>query len=460
MGILSAMSTGVSGLTTYANLISIIGNNIANVNTPGFKEARGSFTDILQQSVGGNSAVQVGRGVQMSSVDTLFTQGSFLTTSVPTDLAIDGAGFFLVRDPQNNAVFYTRTGDFAQNRDGNLTNPRGLILQGFEVDANGNPLTVLKDMNFSDQTFPPSATQTATVSLTLDSRAAVVGTAFDPANAAATSSFSTALTVYDSLGNAHTLDVYLQKTASNTWNWFVTARADEFTGLTGTTPVALARGQMTFTGTGALDTLTTTHSINYSTGALTALASQQQGASVTLNFASGAQQNQAVTCNFGTPRQIFNGSAFVPDASAPTGLDGTVQFGSPSATVFQSQDGFTSGTLQGFSINPQGIVQGQFTNAQSRPLLRVALARFPSPTGLNDVGNGLFTPSFNSGEAVLATPGTSGLGSIVSSSLENSTVDLSSQFVELIRAQQAFQANARVISIGDELLTEVVNIRR
>lgn len=460
MGILSAMSTGVSGLTTYGNMISIIGNNIANVNTPGFKESRGSFTDILKQSLGGNSAGEVGRGVQMSSVDTLFTQGSFQPTSVPTDLAIDGAGFFLVKDSQDSSLFYTRTGDFVQNRDGNLVNPRGLLLQGFEVDANGNPLTVLKDMNLSDQVFPPKATQTATVSLTLDSRVPVSATPFNPANAAATSSFSTALTVYDSLGNPHTADVYLQKTASNTWNWFVTARADEFTGLTGTTPVALAQGQMTFTGAGALDTLTTTQRINYATGALTALAPQQQGASVTYNFASGAQQNQVLTFNFGTPRQTFNGSAFVPTANAPSGLDGTVQFGSTSATVFQSQDGFTSGTLQNFSIDPQGIVQGQFTNAQSRPLLRVALARFPNPSGLNDVGNGVFTPSFNSGDAVLATPGTSGLGAVVASALENSTVDLSTQFVELIRAQQAFQANARVISIGDELLTEVVNIRR
>ena len=466
MGIQGAMFTGVSGLTTYSNQISIIGNNIANVNTPGFKESRGSFTDILHQSIGANSALQVGRGVQVSSVDTLFTQGSFQVTSVPTDLAIDGEGFFVVKNPNSGAISYTRTGDFVRHRDGNLANPRGLLLQGFEVDADGKTLLTLKDMNVSDQTFPPKATQTTTMSLNLDARtpALVDNTGavipFDPANTAATSNFSTAVTVYDSLGNPHTTDVYVQKAADNTWNWLVTAHANELNGLTGTDLVTLAQGQMTLTDTGALDTLTTTRRIDYATGTLTALAPQEQGASVTFNFAKGAQQNQVMAFDFGAPRQAFDGSAFVPNANAPTGFNGTVQFGAASATLFQSQDGFASGALQNFSVDAQGIVQGQFTNGQSRPLLRVALARFPSPTGLNAVGNNLYTQSFSSGEAVIAAPSTSGLGTIVPSALESSTVDLSTQFVELIRAQQAFQANAKVISVGDELLTAVVNIRR
>jgi flagellar hook protein FlgE len=460
------MSTGVSGLTTYSALISVIGNNIANVNTPGFKEARGSFTDILHQSLGGNSDLQVGRGVQMNSVDTLFSQGSFKTTSIPTDLAIDGDGFFLVKEPNANTLFYTRTGDFVRDRDGNLVNPRGLILQGFAVDEDGNATPVLTDMNISDQTFPPKATASTTVSLNLDARtpAMVDGSGavvpFDPTNTEDTSNFSTALTIYDSLGNPHTVSIYTQKTADNTWNWFVTSPTSELEGLTGTEPVTLAQGQMTFTPTGALDTLTTTARINYATGVLTALATQEQGASVMFNFAQGAQQNQAVTFDFGTPRQTFDGSGFVASANSPTGFEGTVQFGAVSAASFQSQDGFTSGALRSFTIDTKGVVQGQFTNGQSRPLLQVALAKFPSPPGLTAVGNNLFAQSFSSGEPVIAAPSTGGLGGVVSSALENSTVDLSAQFVELIQAQQAFQANAKVITVGDELLTTVVNIRR
>jgi flagellar hook protein FlgE len=283
---------------------------------------------------------------------------------------------------------------------------------------------------------------------------------FDPTNTEDTSNFSTALTIYDSLGNPHTVSIYTQKTADNTWNWFVTSPTSELEGLTGTEPVTLAQGQMTFTPTGALDTLTTTARINYATGVLTALATQEQGASVMFNFAQGAQQNQAVTFDFGTPRQTFDGSGFVASANSPTGFEGTVQFGAVSAASFQSQDGFTSGALRSFTIDTKGVVQGQFTNGQSRPLLQVALAKFPSPPGLTAVGNNLFAQSFSSGEPVIAAPSTGGLGGVVSSALENSTVDLSAQFVELIQAQQAFQANAKVITVGDELLTTVVNIRR
>src|SRR4030095_15051129 len=167
--------------------------------------------------------------------------------------------------------------------------------------------------------------------------------------------FSTAMTVYDSLGNPHTVSIYTQKTADNTWNWFVTAPTSELNGLTGTGSVTLAKGQMTFTPTGALDTLTTTARINYATGTLTALATQEQGASLMFNFAQGAQPNQAVTFNFGTPRRTFDGSGFITSANDPTGFDGTVQFGSPSVAAFQSQDGFAAGALRSFSIDTQGI---------------------------------------------------------------------------------------------------------
>ncbi|GIX47057.1 MAG: hypothetical protein KatS3mg131_1268 [Candidatus Tectimicrobiota bacterium] len=151
MSLQSALFTGVSGLNTYANVISIIGNNIANVNTPGFKQSRGSFSDILSQSFGSSGGLQIGRGVRMNRVDFLFTQGSFQTTSVASDLAIDGDGFFIVRDPDTNALLYTRTGDFRLDREGNLVNAQGFILQGFDVDTNGNALPFVKDVNVSGQ---------------------------------------------------------------------------------------------------------------------------------------------------------------------------------------------------------------------------------------------------------------------------------------------------------------------
>jgi flagellar hook protein FlgE len=459
MSLQSTLYTGVSGLTTYSNAISIIGNNIANINTPGFKEGRGSFADLLSQSFAAGN-LQIGHGVRMSGVGLLFTQGSFQSTSVPSDLAINGDGFFIVRDPKTNALFYTRTGDFTIDREGNLVNSQGLILQGFDIDANGNALPSIQDVQISGQAFPPNMTSEATINVNLNADAAIMTDPFDPANPVDTSNFSTALSIYDSLGNPHTVEIYFQKTADNTWTWLIAAHPDDLDGIGGDTLVPLARGEMTFTGDGVLDTIVTTDRIDYATGSLTALATQEQGVTAIFNFADGAQLGQTVSFDFGTPQQVWDGSSFVANDAAPTAADGTTQFANPSATLFQTQDGFGSGVLQSFSINEQGVVQGLFTNGQPLNIMQIALAKFPSNAGLNFIGGNLFSEAYTSGDPLISTPGSSGLGVIVSNALEISNVDLSSQFVELIRAQQAFQANARVISAGDELLTEVVNLRR
>lgn len=468
MSLQSALFTGVSGLSTYSRVISIIGNNIANVNTPGFKESRGNFSDILSQSSGSSGNLQIGRGVRMNSVDTLFTQGSFQSTSLASDLAIDGEGFFIVKNPDTGALLYTRTGDFSLNREGSLVNSQGLLLQGFDLDTNGNALPFVKDINIAGQAFPPRITTDAKISVNLNSADSVIidpntGTliAFDPNDPVATTNFSTALTVFDSLGNGHTAEIYVQKTADNAWQWIITARAADLDGMSGNTLVPLAQGDLTFTSDGILDTVVTTDRIDYTTGVLTPLAPQEQGASAIFNFANGAQLGQTIAFDFGAPLQVFDSatSTFVPSQIVDTS-DGTTQFASTSSTLFQSQNGFGSGVLQSFSVDQQGIIQGLFSNGQTLDLLQVALTKFPSNSGLNAIGRNLFSQSQLSGDPVVSAPGTSGLGVIVGNSLEVSNVDLSTQFVELIRAQQAFQANARVISTGDELLTETVNLRR
>ena len=466
MTLQSALFTGVSGLNTYANVISVIGNNIANVNTPGFKEGRASFSDILSQNSGASGRLQIGLGVRVNSVETLFTQGSFQTTSLGSDLAIDGDGFFIVRDPNTNATLYTRTGDFQLDREGRLVNTQGMLLQGFDIDANGNVLPFVGDINIAGQAFPPQPTSNAQIDVNLDAGDTVnldpntgALVAFDPANPDRTSDFATSLGVFDSLGNGHTAELYFQKTAANTWRWLITGRAGDLNGIAGTNLTTLAQGNLTFTSSGVLDTVVTTDRINYATGALTALAAQEQGANVVFDF-TGAQQGQAVAFDFGTSQRIFTAGAFAANPAAPTGFDGTTQFAATSSTLFQSQNGFGSGVLQNFSVNSQGTLNGLFSNGQTLDLLQVALTKFPNNNGLNLRGMNLFSQSQLSGEPIVSAPGTSGLGVIVSNSLEVSNVDLSTQFVELIRAQQAFQANARVISTGDELLTETVNLQR
>jgi flagellar hook protein FlgE len=440
MSLNSTLYTGVSGLSAYGNAISVIGNNIANVNTTGFKESRGNFSDVLNQSSGTGGTLQIGRGVLVSNVSSVFTQGAFQSTSLPGDLAIDGDGFFIVKDPKTNALLYTRNGNFALNRDGKLANPDGLIAQGFNVDSSGNALPLVEDINISGQSFPPKKSANATIQVNLDSTSPLItdptnpGTVqnFDPADPVKTSQFSTALTVYDSLGTGHTIDIYFQKTADNSWNWFTGTRANELAGQTGTSLVVVASGTLTFTNNGALDTVNTTFP-----------PPGGPGATATFDFAGGAQPGQTINLNFGTP-----------------GFEGTTQFATPSSTLLQSQDGYGSGVLQNFSIDDQGKVRGLFSNGQALDLKRVALAKFASTAGLKSVGKNLFSETILSGQPIVASPGNSGTGSLQSGALEISNVDLSSQFVELIRAQQAFQANARVITTGDQLLTETVNLKR
>src|SRR5262245_22794594 len=441
MSLNSTLYTGVSGLSAYGNAISIIGNNIANVNTTGFKESRGTFSDVLNQSSGTGGTLQIGRGVLVSNVSPVFTQGAFQSTSLPGDLAIDGDGFFIVKDPKTNALLYTRNGNFAINRDGKLANPDGLIAQGFNADSSGNALPLVEDINISGQSFPPKKSANATIQVNLDSASPLIldpnnpGTikAFDPADPVKTSQFSTALTVYDSLGTGHTVDIYYQKTADNSWNWFAGTRANELAGQTGTSLVVVGSGTLTFTNDGALSTVNTTFP-----------PPGGPGATATFDFAGGAQPGQTINFNFGTPG----------------GFGGTTQFAAPSSTLLQSQDGYSSGVLQNFSIDNQGKVSGLFSNGQALDLKRVALAKFASTAGLKSVGKNLFSETLLSGQPIVASPGNSGTGSLVSGALEISNVDLSSQFVELIRAQQAFQANARVINTGDQLLTETVNLKR
>lgn len=461
MSLNTALYTGVSGLSAYSKEISVIGNNIANVNTIGFKESRGNFADILSQNSGTGGTLQIGRGISVDSVTPLFIQGTFQSTSLPGDLAIDGDGFFMVKDPTTNALLYTRNGNFALNSDGKLANPQGLVLQGFDVDSSGNALPLVADVNILGQSFPPKKSTSGIIQANLDATATVITdpntgnvTPFDPTNPVKTSQFSTALTAYDSLGTGHTIDTYFQKTADNTWNWFMGSRANQLAGQSGDSLVVIGSGTMTFTNDGALDTVTTTADANGP------LAAAVQGATVNFSFAGGAQANQQIDFNFGTPRQILSNGAFVPNPSAPTGFEGTTQFASTSSTLLQSQDGYSSGVLQNFSIDEQGKVKGLFSNGQELVLKRVALAKFPSTVGLKPVGKNLFSESILSGQPIIAGPGTSGIGSIQAGALEGSNVDLASQFVELIRTQQAFQANARVITTADQLVTTTVNLKQ
>ncbi len=433
MTLLSSMYTGVSGLQANGMSVSIIGDNIANVNTIGFKSARGNFDDVLQQSILGRngSTSQLGGGVVLNDVQNMFTQGSLMNTGQATDLAISGAGFFVLNGSYNGVEgnYYSRAGQFVIDKDGYLVNNSGLRVQGYSVDDSGQLAGTVGDLNITSHNVPPRATTQIDMIANLDADAQVPAAAWDVTNAAATSNFNSTITVYDSLGNAHPVEVYFRKTAANSWEWHAVVDGGELAGGTPGTPTEIADGTLTFTVNGELDTETINNN--------------------TVNFL-GAAAGQVIDFDFGDSITTDGG----------TGLDGTTGFAGASTINFQSQDGYATGTLQNISVTPDGMVMGSFTNGEVREVAQLALANFQSNSGLDRTGGNLWIETIDSGEALIGAPNTGSRGSIHSYSLEQSNVDLAEQFVHLIGAQRGFQANSKIITTSDQMLMETVNLKR
>src|SRR5215471_19466774 len=282
MAVLSAMNSGVSGLMAEDQAISVVGDNIANVNTTGFKSQRVIFQDVLGHSIlAGTASALPGSGVKVGDIQQLFTQGSLATTGVATDLALSGDGFFTVKGAVDGLVgnFYTRAGTFNINKDGYMVNPQGLEVQGYMANPDGTFQASISSLKVPTAALPAHATQNATVVANLDASEAVPANPFDVTDPANTSNFSTTMSVYDSLGAAHTMDVYFEKTAAGAWNWHAVTKGDDLQGGTPGTNVEIGTGTLTF------DT----------DGKLTAVGGNQ----VTADFA-GATAGQTIDINFGT----------------------------------------------------------------------------------------------------------------------------------------------------------------
>jgi flagellar hook protein FlgE len=427
MSLSSALFTSVSGLGATGTAISVIGDNIANVNTTGFKSSRPEFADILGQSIAGLGGFsQIGAGTLISSVTPVFSQGTFETTARTTDLAIEGQGFFVLDGSQGR--FYSRAGVFTFDQTGMLINPAGMRVQGFSIDPlTGLSTQALGDIQLSSAVSPPRATTATNMSVNLDANAAVMGP-FDPSDPNSTSNFRTLVTSYDSLGNDHLVTYYFSKTGPNAWEWNAGLPGAETT-----TPPATAGDPVVVQGSGTL-----TFDSN---GVLTAAA----GSPVSFEFSGGASAGQSVDVNFG------------PIGGIGTG-DLTTQFAGPSSTSSFGQDGFATGQIQGIQIDREGFVVGQFSNGETLTLAQVGLATFPNVEGLVKVGNGNLIETRNSGQSAVGSPLTGRLGSVRSNSLEQSNVDLAREFVQLIINQRAFQANARTVSTTNELLANLVSL--
>ena len=452
MGILSSLFTGVSGLNANGNALSVVGNNIANLSTVGFKSSRSVFADLISSSLGGaGGAIQTGLGVALNGVQGNFSQGSLSTTSNALDLGIDGNGFFMLRDTVGG-TYYSRAGQFHLDAQNRIVDPSGFLLQGYQVDTSGLITASISGVTLPTTTAPPNETTTVDIGANLNSQSAT--SSFSLADPAGTSRFSTSITVYDSIGNSHLLTSYFTKTASNTWTYNVVGSANEI--VTGNYHasnvnatlgiVRLASGSLTFTTSGALDTESVVTSYDSGTAGGTAGGTVGQAQ---IDFVS-ATQNQTITFNFGTSVTTDGGA----------GMNLTTQFGAASGLVQQSQNGFGAGALQTFSVETNGMINGRFSNGQVRPLAQLALARFPDPLGLVRTGKNTFAESGTSGQPLVGPATSAGLGRVLANTLELSNVDLGESFIEMIAAQRGFQANSRVITTSDEVLQELVNLKR
>jgi flagellar hook protein FlgE len=408
---IGSLYSGISGLQANTSAMSVIGDNIANVDTTGFKVSRVSFSNVFNASLG-QSRMQIGRGVTMTGTNANWNSGTLETTTNVTDLAINGQGMFIVRDPADGGQYYTRAGQFEFDRDSYLVSQDGQRVQGYSIDTAGN-VGPMGEIMLPAGMSVPQATTDITMGVNLDAGAAVADT------------FDTTMTVYDSLGNPVELTFNFERTAAG-WDYYV----DSSTG-TVTAPIVGAEYSLVFDAGGALVPASCTPA----------------GADPTIGVTGLAPASDlAITWT-------------ILDAAGAT--DGSITgYSATSVKTAQTQNGYPSGMLQGISVDEDGIFTGLYSNGTMLSFAQVALADFASYSGLAKQGSNLYTSSLASGQPVISAPNTAGVGAIAPSSLEMSNLDLAKEFVELITTQRAFQANSKVITTSDEVLSELINIKR
>ncbi|MBI5937259.1 MAG: flagellar hook protein FlgE [Betaproteobacteria bacterium] len=413
---------GLSGLNGASRNLDVISNNIANSSTAGFKTSKVQFADVYASSVYGTASLQVGIGTQVTENAQQFTQGNITVTNNPLDMGISGEGFFKMTPAGSDAVSYTRNGQFHLDGDGNIVNGSGLILQGWLADSTGTVIPgATKSMKISFDPAPPKATTTANLTANLDAGASTIAAAINP-NSPSTYNWSTSMTIYDQLGEAHGLVYYFKKTASNTWAFDMYVNNNLVIGPPG--GGATPTHTMTFNSNGTVNQIDGAAAAAFSPTVTTAM------------LGSGAGN---LTFSLDLTKFSQYGAAF----------------GSSQVT----QDGYASGRIAGLSVSKDGLVEGRYTNGQSRNLGQVVLTSFNNPRGLLPLGNNQWARTEGAGDAVENTPGSGVLGVLQSGAVEESNVDLTAELVNMIVAQRLYQANAQSVRAQDQLLQTLVNLR-
>ncbi len=443
-----SMFSGVSGLRTHQTRMDVIGNNVANVNTVGFKSGRVTFQEVFNQTLrgagapdaalgrGGTNPMQIGLGTGVGAIDTIMTRGSAQRTDNPTDLSIEGEGFFVVKGSNADTFKFTRAGNFGLDKLGNLVSGSGMNVYGwmkydklndgtvkFDTEAEIKPINLYNDDdNGNKRVIAPKATKNAVFSGNLNSAYKTQTTT--PAKPDE-GQFSTPFTAYDSLGNAHEFAITYWKTsdADNTWDYKIFQKGVD------------AAGNVTY---------------------------DDVGADGTLDFGVDGKLNSDTTPT--TDIQNINidlGTEGADILDIKLDFSNVTMFSADSSVKPTNIDGYTTGNLVTFNIGSDGMLTGIYSNGQQQPLGMVALASFSNPAGLQKVGDNLFIPTTNSGDFNKAVQaGSEGVGSLSPGTLEMSNVDLSREFTDMIITQRGFQANSRIITTSDEMLQELVNLKR
>jgi len=467
MGIYNALFIGASGLSSFGEAVRVVGDNIANVNSLGFKSQNVNFSDVLSQTVGvtrSNIANQVGNGVRIGSITRDQQQGSLQNTTSPTDMAINGNGLFAMRDPATNERIYTRAGAFILDKNFNLIDGQGNVVQGFKVDdVTGKAIGNVTDITFSNLAAQAKATTQVTAGVTLDSNATLLpaGTVFDPANPS-TFHYKSEVNVFDSLGQTHAVSLQFTKVGQDAagnivWDWHASVDGAELAGGTPGTPTEIGAPTASTAAGGVVTALGTQTLVFGPSGELV----QENSPALTINWKNATPSTIAM--NYGN---AAGQGALYPVATADAqgitgnGLDGTVQMAGSFATRQMTRDGFASGFLDKLETDSSGKIFGVFTNGQRRALYQVALANFPNDAVLSHNGNNLLKETIASGSPVLGLPGNGGMGTISPFALEQSNVDLAAEFVKLIVVQRGYEANSKTILTTDQMLSSLMQVKR
>ena len=426
MGILSSFNIGVSGLHAAGSSMSVIGDNIANSGTFGFKGSRAEFQDMLAKSLKGiDGGDQIGSGTKLAHVTPKYTQGNIQRTENITDLAINGNGFFVVDSPFGRA--FTRDGTFHFDKDGYLINGDGYKVMGYKANEEGKITEETGDIRLGNTTIPAKATTKLDIAMNLDSRAKVQQ--FNPLDPVDTSDFNTSFQVYDNVGSKRLVTVYFNKIADGVWDYKAMVDGKDAQGGVEGVPVQMGGGQLVFNNKGVLQQEVVTQN--------------------SFNFNNGAAPNQQIEFNFG--ESLTEGG---------DGKDAITQFGSDSSVNRHTQDGYSAATLSSLSFNDDGILTAAYDNGIQNEVAQIAVAKFENNEALFKMGKNLFKETRKSGQGALGKPVKDGRGQVLAKSIELSNVDIADEFINMMNAQRNFQANTKTITTSDAMLQEVLNIKR